>query len=72
VADLAEGGERCAADALRGRVGRDPFGVRAFQRLQFAVESVIVGSADFRSRLDIVEAVVASIASRISFRVQET
>ena len=60
VADLAEGGKRCAADALRGRVGRDPFGMRAFQRLQFAVESVIVGIADFRARLDIVEAVVAS------------
>ena len=60
VANLLEGGEGRAADALRGRVGGEPLGVRSLEGFELSIERVIVGVADLGARVDIVEAVMAA------------
>ena len=51
--------QRGAAHALGGGVRAAKIGVVAFERLQFAVQAVVVRIADLGARLDIVQAVVA-------------
>ena len=55
---LGEAGQRLAADALGGRVGRDQFGMRCLQLLELAEESVVVGVGDLGAVEDVVAVLV--------------
>ncbi|MBK6470714.1 MAG: hypothetical protein IPF94_08215 [Betaproteobacteria bacterium] len=46
VAHRLEAVEHMAADPLRGRVGRQKFGMRGFQRLQLGEQAVVLGVGD--------------------------
>ena len=51
--------ERFAADALRGAIGRDQFRMISLDFLQTLDEVVILLITDFRSGIDVIQAVVA-------------
>ena len=52
---LRERVERRAADALRRRVGRDQLRMLLLERLELAVERVVLGVVDLRPVEDVVE-----------------
>jgi hypothetical protein len=54
VADLRQRADRLGADALRRRVGRDELGVLGLERLQLAVQRVVLVVADLRVVEDVV------------------
>ena len=58
--DALEFLQGAAADALRGRVGRNQVGELAFQRLQFGNETVILAVGNFLPGLDKVQMVVVA------------
>ena len=61
--------DRLVADALRGAVGRDQFGVLGLQLLEPLHQAVVFQVADFGRRLDVVLVVVVAdlVAKRGDF-----
>ena len=57
--DRLQGVDRFVADALRGAVGRDEFGVRGFQLAQPLDQPVVFEVRDLGRGLDVVLPVVA-------------
>jgi hypothetical protein len=66
VADLLEVGDRLAADALSGRVGRDELGMVGLDGAQLVEERVVLVVADLGIVEDVVAvAVVVELAAQL-------
>ena len=58
--DRREALDRLIADALRGAIGRDQFGMGGFELLESLDEAIVLGVGNLGGRLDVVFPVVAA------------